>query len=280
MSEIRNIRCYFDDNGTFEDIDFQDVLNFVGEDNLLTTLKEVESKLIEAMKLVKDTNLTYETAEKIIREFKYLGTSSNGGINWITNLNFPLRSSYHTPATYTIRGDQTFYINSNISNDRWTGRGIGEFRNAIETFVEFLKEQNIYIKSSRKQIKSSKHLLKSGYYNSDEHPEGGGTCDYCQTEIAPGDGYEKDFQSTRDTAVQKLYKALGGDDKYSYQVQTEGDLERWLRQADENIDEDYVNDMINDVINTAFENKDGYMCHDCLEASLMSAAEEWVEENW
>ena len=124
-------------------------------------------------------------------------------------------------------------------------------------------------------ILSSKKPLKSGYYDTNEHPEGGGTCDYCQIKIAPGDGYESDFESTREAARGALIKALGGNNPHMSQSQ----FERWLKQADEEIDEDYVDEMINDVISQVFR-KDGYMCRDCLEQLLEEVANDWVKYNW
>ena len=127
-----------------------------------------------------------------------------------------------------------------------------------------------------------KKKIKSGYYNDYEnHPDGGGTCDYCGTEIAPGDGYESDFQSSQDTAAYYLYIALGGDENYAYQV-TENwyDFVRWLRCADEDIDEDWLQDAVNDICEIAFGDDDGYMCSQCLDKRIKEAAQKWVDENW
>ena len=137
------------------------------------------------------------------------------------------------------------------------------------------------IKSSRKPVKSAKHILKSGYYNTNEHPEGGGTCDYCGAEIAPGDGYEQDFQSTQDTASYYLFIALGGDENRAYMVTENRDnLVRWLQGADEDIDDDWVEDVIREIVSDAFDDKDGYMCSTCLEQRIKKSAEDWVAENW
>ena len=131
-------------------------------------------------------------------------------------------------------------------------------------------------------LSQSRKPVKSGYYNDFvNHPDGGGTCDYCGTEIAPGDGYESDFQSSQDTAAYYLYIALGGDEDYAYQV-TENwyDFVRWLRGADEDIDLDWLQDAVNDICEIAFGEDDGYMCSQCLDKRIKEAAQKWVDENW
>lgn len=131
-------------------------------------------------------------------------------------------------------------------------------------------------------IGSSKKPIKSGYYDDPvNHPEGGGTCDYCGSEIAPGDGYESDFASSQDTAARYLFLALGGDENYAYRVvENWHNFVQWLQGADEDIDEDWLQDAVNDICRMAFGNSDGYMCSTCLDKTIKEAAEKWVEENW
>lgn len=129
---------------------------------------------------------------------------------------------------------------------------------------------------------SSRKSVKSGFYNDPvNHPEGGGTCDYCGADVAPGDYYEANFDSTHDHTAMQLYLALGGDPNYAYEVvENIRNFVIWLQQVDEEIDEDRVQDMISEVVDMAFPNDNDYFCHDCLDSRLKDAAKKWVKENW
>ena len=134
-----------------------------------------------------------------------------------------------------------------------------------------------YISDKKIHSVFKKRPIKSGYYDDPvNHPEGGGTCDYCGTEIAPGDGYEADFESSFEEARSQLYAALT-DDEYYNAPQSEWEFANWLGG---DWSDDDVRDVLQEIIGMAYEGGDGYMCSTCLTQRIKKAAEEWVEENW
>ena len=123
-------------------------------------------------------------------------------------------------------------------------------------------------------IKASK-TIKSGYYDTTEHPEGGGTCDNCHEEVMPGDGYESDFESSREMALEGIIDAfkLGNIDTHDYFAKQQ--LIDFLDMEDE----DELEDAISEICNMAFEGK-GYQCPTCAQMNLGIAAKAWVEDNY
>jgi len=148
MSKMRNIRCYFDEDGSFQDVDFQDIISFVGENNALDVLKEFESKLLEVMETVKNTKLTYDVAKKIILNAdNTFGVSTRDGVSWILNFNFhpsPKAGGKRTPATFAVYDNEFFTIISPLLKRQWKGTGVSEFRKAIDELAEALKQNGVY----------------------------------------------------------------------------------------------------------------------------------------
>ena len=161
------------------------------------------------------------------------------------------------------------------------GEQLNHIKDAVQGILGEIGAAHTDLNQSKK-LKSSRKSVKSGFYDDPvNHPEGGGTCDYCGAEVAPGDYYEASLDSTHDHAAMQLYLALGGDPNYAYEVvENIHNFVIWLQQADENIDEDTVQDMISEVVDMAFPNYNDYFCHDCLDSRLRDAAKKWVEENW
>lgn len=129
------------------------------------------------------------------------------------------------------------------------------------------------------KIQSSRKSIKSGYYDDPvNHPEGGGVCDYCGAEIAPGDGYEEDFDSTWEEARSQLYAALTDDEPYNA-PQSEWEFAGWLG---EDWSDDDVHDVLGEIVDMAYRGGKypRYMCPDCNRKRIKEAAEKWVEENW
>lgn len=136
-----------------------------------------------------------------------------------------------------------------------------------------------YISDKKIHSVFKKRPIKSGYYNDPvNHPDGGGTCDYCGTDVAGGDGYEPDFESSFETARGWLYVYLTGGDEDNYYYAPEGDWEfaNWLGG---DWSDDDIRDVEQEIIGMAFNNGD-YMCSNCLTKRIKEAAEKWVEENW
>ena len=145
-----------------------------------------------------------------------------------------------------------------------------------ENFMEGIKERGARyeIREHEDVIESSKEI-KSGYYDTKDHPEGGGTCDNCQGEVEPGDGYEADFESAREIAQEALVDAfkLGNVNLYSYE-----EKQRFIDFLDME-DEDEFDSAISEICNMAFEGK-SYQCPDCAKENIYQAAREWVADNY
>lgn len=129
-------------------------------------------------------------------------------------------------------------------------------------------------------ITSGVKPVKSGYYDDPEnHPEGGGTCDYCGEEVMPGDGYEPDFESSFDEARSWLYVYLSADPEnadYLYAPESDWEFANWL--GGDWTDDD-VRDMEQEVIEIAFDNGD-YMCPSCHTEKIKKAAKKYVDDNF
>ena len=129
-------------------------------------------------------------------------------------------------------------------------------------------------------ITSGVKPVKSGYYDDPEnHPEGGGTCDYCGGEVMPGDGYEPDFESSFEEARSWLYVYLSADPEnadYLYAPQSDWEFAHWLGGG---WSDDDVRDMEREVIEIAFDNGD-YMCPSCHKEKIKKAAKKYVDDNF
>jgi len=129
-------------------------------------------------------------------------------------------------------------------------------------------------------ITSSVKPVKSGYYDDPEnHPDGGGTCDYCGGEVMPGDGYEPDFESSFDEARSWLYVYLSADPENADHMdapQSDWEFAHWL--GGDWTDDD-VRDMEQEVIEIAFDNGD-YMCPSCHKEKIKEAAKKYVDDNF
>ena len=133
-------------------------------------------------------------------------------------------------------------------------------------------EDDFFMEIPEGAITSAKKSIKSGYYDTTEHSEGGGTCDNCNGEVMPGDGYESDFESSREIAADAIYERLSGK-KYR-PVSSMYEFANWL-----GMDEDELDEEITDILRKAFNGKD-YLCPDCAKQLIKDAAFAWAEDNY
>ena len=192
----------------------------------------------------------------------------------------------------TIKSDYSdeeyWYPESKKSYHVWkTGHGRGwrdldkntggyNTKEEAEQMADSFKERGARyeVREHEDVVESSKNI-KSGYYDTKDHPEGGGTCDNCHGEVEPGDGYEADFDSARDIALEGIVDAfkLGNINIQDYREKQK--LVDFLDMEDD----DELFDAAAEICNKAFEGK-GYMCPKCAEEQIKKAALEWAKDNY
>ena len=125
-------------------------------------------------------------------------------------------------------------------------------------------------------IDSSKKPVKSGYYDDPvNHPEGGGTCDNCNEEVMPGDGYEGGFDSSTEIALEALAEVFRLNENDVTSSQFKRSFAEFLNMEDE----DELYDALYNICDMAFEGKP-YLCPDCAKELIKEAAVEWAHNNY
>ena len=124
---------------------------------------------------------------------------------------------------------------------------------------------------------SRKRNMKEGFYTDDERAArgldpsaGGGICNHCKQDVAGGDFYDIDLDSTRDMILEAMLKEFGCRNCYM----GEYEAANWLGISDDELD-----DWIHEVYDYMSEDSD-YLCRDCMHTEVTKAIKAWHEDNW
>ena len=124
---------------------------------------------------------------------------------------------------------------------------------------------------------SRKRNMKEGFYTDDERAArgldpsaGGGICNHCKQDVAGGDYYDIDLDSTREMILEAMLKEFGCRNCYM----GEYEAANWLGISDDELD-----DWIHEVYDYMSEDSD-YLCRDCMYTEVTKAIKAWHEDNW
>lgn len=126
---------------------------------------------------------------------------------------------------------------------------------------------------------SKKKGLKEGFYSDEEREarglnpqDGGGTCNECGCDVAGGDFYADDLDSTREIIVEYMTKEFGENpDYYNSESEIQNEVFGW--------DDDEWDESIRDIYSYLPDTAD-YLCHDCMYKACEKAVHQWYLDNF